>query len=444
MEAQPPHAAPRQWTFMVYLAGDNNLESFGVHDLQELRAAAASPEVAVAAQFDAMSDRATRRYVIHQGADLAGDLAAELPETNTGDPKNLVDFIAWAAARCPAQHYALVLWNHGSGWKDEVIYQAAQRRDLAAGAGEPAGGSLALAQARGVTGGRRARSLFRYSLEQLLLEAVNRAILFDDASADFLDNQELSQALQAGAAHLGQPFDLLGFDACLMNMLEVACQVQGCCRVMVGSQEVEPGEGWPYQSILTGLAQAPESSAEDLGRQIVAHYAGYYRQAFPGGGVTQSAIRLAAIPELCGRVHRLGGSLLAGLGEGAVRDALFQAMRAAQTFRDLDYLDLAHLCRLLAEPPARRASAAAAAPSPGLAAASQAAQAVLEGLSGAGSPILAEAHQGAELAEAHGLSIYLPTRAYSPLYERLAFAQAGAWPEFLQVWVNPRKRKALQ
>ena len=49
---------------MVYLAGDNNLETFGDKDLQEMKQASSTAEVAIVAQFDSMSDRITRRYYL--------------------------------------------------------------------------------------------------------------------------------------------------------------------------------------------------------------------------------------------------------------------------------------------------------------------------------------------------------------------------------------------
>lgn len=52
----------KQWTFLVYLAGDNNLESFGQRDLQEMKTVGSTEDFNVVAQFDRMSDGVTRRY----------------------------------------------------------------------------------------------------------------------------------------------------------------------------------------------------------------------------------------------------------------------------------------------------------------------------------------------------------------------------------------------
>jgi hypothetical protein len=94
-------AAPRLWTLMVYLAGDNNLERFGHTDLAELKAVGSSDRVAAVVQFDRMSDQVTRRYYLTAGQDLDADCVSALPETNTGDPKALLDFCTWRARPIP-------------------------------------------------------------------------------------------------------------------------------------------------------------------------------------------------------------------------------------------------------------------------------------------------------------------------------------------------------
>ena len=79
-------------------------------------------------------------------------------------------------------------------------------------------------------------------------------IAFDDTSRDFLDNVELKRVLAEVKRRTGRTFDVLGFDACLMNMIEVAYQLKGTAQVVVGSEELEPGEGWPYHRVLETLS----------------------------------------------------------------------------------------------------------------------------------------------------------------------------------------------
>ena len=44
-------------------------------------------------------------------------------------------------------------------------------------------------------------------------------------------------------ALLRRPVDLVGMDACLMTMIEVAYQLREHAQVLVGSETLEPGPG---------------------------------------------------------------------------------------------------------------------------------------------------------------------------------------------------------
>src|ERR1700681_4764617 len=98
---------------------------------------------------------------------------------------------------------------------------------------------------------RRAhRALFASTVDTMVR---SRAIAFDDQAKDFLDNMELKRALGEMKKLLGRPLDIIGFDACLMAMLEVNYQIMATARYAVGSEEEEPGNGWPSHRGLKGL-----------------------------------------------------------------------------------------------------------------------------------------------------------------------------------------------
>ena len=54
---------------------------------------------------------------------------------------------------------------------------------------------------------------------------------------------------------LGRKLDVLGLDACLMAMGEVGYQSKGSASFMIGSEQTEPAEGWPYTAVLGELAK---------------------------------------------------------------------------------------------------------------------------------------------------------------------------------------------
>ena len=116
--AIPGAAAKAKWTFMVFMAADNNLDAASVKDLAEMSKAGSTPEVNILVQLDRAGNNPTNRYRITKGS-YKSDVVCTLPETNTGDPSVLTDFLNWAFQSYPAERYFLILWNHGSGWWEE-------------------------------------------------------------------------------------------------------------------------------------------------------------------------------------------------------------------------------------------------------------------------------------------------------------------------------------
>ena len=98
-----------KWTFMVFMAGDNNLDAAALRDITEMAQAGSTAEVNIIAQLDRAGATPTRRFKITKGGGYKKDVIAELGETNTGDPAVLADFLKWAVKDYPAEHYFLSL-----------------------------------------------------------------------------------------------------------------------------------------------------------------------------------------------------------------------------------------------------------------------------------------------------------------------------------------------
>src|SRR5882724_12524020 len=121
------------WTVAVYMAGDNDLDNNGKLDLAEMKKVGSTADMNVVVQFDSLgAGSKTTRYEISKGsiASLAKDAKQKLGTQNTGDPQSLIGFIDWVATNYPAEHYLLVLWNHGQGWDDTDIYAGERYRSL--------------------------------------------------------------------------------------------------------------------------------------------------------------------------------------------------------------------------------------------------------------------------------------------------------------------------
>ncbi|MBK7896727.1 MAG: hypothetical protein IPJ90_17980 [Anaerolineaceae bacterium] len=206
----PPTSAPLptatydatldDWTILVYMDADNNLELPGLLDLNEMEAAGSSEQVNVIVQVDRALGESnldgdwsdTRRYRILPDADrslLNSEPLQSLGEQNMGDPQVLADFISWGIQSFPANRYALILWDHGAGWNG-IAYDG-------------------------------------------------DAPTFDNG--DHISLPDLQGALQMGLAEAGLPaLDVIGFDACLMGQMDVFQAVRPFTRYAVGSEELTP------------------------------------------------------------------------------------------------------------------------------------------------------------------------------------------------------------
>ena len=384
--------AQAKWTFLVYMAGDNNLDGAALRDIAEMAKAGSTKDVHVLVQLDRLEDQKTRRFRITPGGGFKKDCIETFGDTNTGDPQVLYSFCQWAIANYPADRYALILWNHGSGWWEDVKSRTA-----------------------GPAGKTSRHHLFRHNLPQ-----AHRSICYDDTSGgDALDNRELRVVLAGICALLGRKIDLLGMDACLMNMVEVAYQLRDSVNVIVGSEIEEPFDGWPYAEILTRLAARPRQDAATFARWIVKSYLVSYQGK--GETVTQSALDLSCIAEVVTKIGVLSGTLLAALDTDT--KSIAAAWKKSPRFYDDNYIDLLCFTKNL-----RRSSDS------DLRAAAETLIAVLK--PSKGRPILCQGKIGSEVRGTGGLSIYFPGDRINPAYQALDFCADCRWPAFLEGYLR--------
>ena len=117
------------WTIMVYIAGDNNLSIAGINDLNEMEGAMDGVPSNVIVLIDELGNNNTNAYEVEYdwyGPDNSAIVSTEIRlsdinsswsnELNMGSCQTLEDFASWCINNYPANKYALVLWDHGSGW----------------------------------------------------------------------------------------------------------------------------------------------------------------------------------------------------------------------------------------------------------------------------------------------------------------------------------------
>lgn len=397
----------KAWTVLVFMAGDNDMEEFGDLDLVEMESLPSDENLHVVVQFDSRSTRTYRYRVLAGRSELAGE---PLGEVNTGDPASLTEFVTWGKRHFPAERTALIIWNHGTGLQDlPDDFDYSRLRSL---------------DARAVDTELK-RSLFAPTLDRLAQRRPRlRGVAVDATDRDYLDNLELRDALAAVPGD-GPRVDLLGFDACLMNVLEIAYQLRGLAEYIVGSQEAEPGEGWPYAKIVTDLAAGPEMSARELAETIVSAYTTSTKmRGFQESRYTQSALDLGRVEQAYELVKALTEQLMLpeSLGNSTVQRVMRGSRQEVKRFRDRDLADLGDWCAHLRRNTKGRAG--------------QPFRAELLALQehlqpGQGVVLASQAHGGDDADRIHGVSIYWPQEACSEVYEGLDFAASG-WGELVK------------
>lgn len=418
------------WTILHYTAVDNNLEGAAFNDYYEMQSAGSGSGVEIVTQLDRAAGydarfgdwTNTRRYHIERvdpqsepdlegmraalvdffvqrgagdaetvGAQLDAspdDLVAsfyrdqievtfdqtpveELGEVDMGDPQALRDFIVWGVTNFPAEHYMLVIGSHGGGWR---------------GIGPDEGDGESM-----------------------------------------LDLPEIDAALSEARSILGlDKFDIVGFDACLMGVTDVAAMLAPHADFVLSSQEVIPSNGWEYHDSIAAMQSNPDWDAFEVAASFVDHYMAYY--AGPGNRtkVGLSVVETAQLPALITSLEDFAqvvdadtAELLSALGTARNNSQIFGASLGDRaevySYADLrDFMTWFSLQTTISE------------------AAYSAAQEVIAAYDAA----VVYSQADARLPRATGLSVYLPSTpdsyaGYGEAYPASAPADLAFWQDYL-------------
>ncbi|MEP7198037.1 MAG: clostripain-related cysteine peptidase [Saprospiraceae bacterium] len=273
-------ASITEWTVMVFMNGDNNLEPAALEDFQEMSKIGSNDRVNIIAQMDLIGKymnvgwTQTLRFRIAQGMNPTPQNAIlDLGEANMGDPKILNDFVSWSITNYPSKKYALVIWDHGQGYrliqpnlsisKEIKAYLTNVQDSLF----EHKSTSPIIQDENSFTNNIHilGGDPFRSSMLSPFRSCSN-----DETSNDELYNREIQDGLLS-ALH-GKKLEILGFDACLMAMVETGYAMRNVTNNLVGSEELEPNEGWQYDDWLSKLLNNPTMDGQELSKILVDSY----------------------------------------------------------------------------------------------------------------------------------------------------------------------------
>ncbi len=308
----------RQWTVIVYMAADNDLEGAALRDINEMENSFRNDSNVTllvlldrSPIYDASNGNWNDTRVFEIVNDPSGDnavivskrisctdlgLDAETQtELDTANHLVLRHLGNFARRVYPAKEYALIIWGHGNGWR---------------------GGASS---------------------------GISAATSFDDSSVSSMPLSRLSQAIE------NQNYAILGFDTCFGITLEAAYEFSGMNALMIGSPGASPADGWDYRRLLE-LFYATAGTPTDFCRAALTQYREQYR-AVPGVSFacfrTAEAIALfSAWENFCGSIS---GTINNDVTRSLVREWIAGDVRQYQYYSypcDL-FIDLSSLASVV-------------------------------------------------------------------------------------------------
>lgn len=294
----PDKSAAKKVVVMEYIIGSNledarGMASVNISQMMDTTAKGDGVDFVVQAGgserwfTSGIDDSTVGRYLI-SGGKLE---TAEMLDSKTcmSEPEKLADFIRWAKKKYPADRYMLVLWDHGGGF------------------------------ARG------------YGSDDLNSRDDGKPLLTASEMINVIKDADMK-------------FDLIGFDACLMQNVEYAYALEPYADYYLASEETEPGTGWFYTAGFSRLAEDPTLSTEEFGKSMVSSYDQCQRvlhNGEPDPKCTLSLVDLTLVKPVYEQLTGLYGKAAAAMTDDPSVYANMSAARSgAYQFTDKEQVDM--------------------------------------------------------------------------------------------------------
>ena len=281
----------KEWTIMVYMAGDNNLAvdmSYAMEQIKQVAGNdATSPNIFV--YYDGNSPSIPTLYcdfsdpenpVYKPSYQITNKLyppAEIIRNENASDFYSILNFVDWCVNKVEvknsektaygrrANRYALIISGHSAGFLDKGLF-----RDESA-----------------------EKSMSMSYLEELMWRLTNdKETLVKEAEIMNKANEKCEGAELSAEEYdqdttvlLGKSLSILGFDSCVMGMLEVAYQFSPFTETLIASEGIVPEAGWTYSKILGCLAKNTALETKKVAERFVIEFI-ESQDAYKVGGVS--------------------------------------------------------------------------------------------------------------------------------------------------------------
>lgn len=251
----------RQWSILLYMCGDNNLESAAIEDILEIEASKIdTDEVSIFALVDrhqgynTSNDNwtGTRLYRLKTGIEknsnsilseriecpnlgLKTDMSTELDMSSN---YVLSGAMSYVMERFPADHYGLIVWGHGTGWRGEVENHIPE-------------------------------------------DFAWKGFAYDETSGSYMTLHQFGEGLKK--CLFNKSLDFIGFDTCYGGEIEIMYEIKDFAKYAIGSEGLVASSGWNYEKLFNYFYEydilSPENFCNAAVRQFKESYKDYTRSA---------------------------------------------------------------------------------------------------------------------------------------------------------------------
>ncbi|MCS7249450.1 MAG: clostripain-related cysteine peptidase [candidate division WOR-3 bacterium] len=203
-----------KWTIILYFACDNDLSNAGYQEILKLTNLGYNKKVRTIILIDnAFYDTSPfpKIYELNNGNI---ELKRKLPEVNIAEINFFSDFLRYIKENYESENYFLIFYSHGNGW-----YQS-----------------------------------------------LNRAFLYDETDRSSLSvaGGGLREFVKKAKEILKRKIKILGFDVCLMGMVEICFEIFDDCDYLFASPSILPISAWDYKSLIKKIEENPDIKIKEL------------------------------------------------------------------------------------------------------------------------------------------------------------------------------------
>ncbi len=250
-----------KYTVLIYMVG-SDLESrhnLGTLNINQMQMAGSSKNLNIILETGGAAKAGwmtvQRKIVLPGSVSLLQDLGS----ISMALASTIQSFIEWGVTTFPAEKYIIIFWDHGGG---------------------PNGG---------------------FGVDEVNIPRETPI-------------NQLVKAIKGAFNTKAVTFEIIGFDACLLGNTETYAGLYPYTHYFVGSEDLEPGSGWQYNTFLNFINTNPFSNGLAIGTEIVN---GYTRQN-EEDSTTLSVTSALNLPDLLSAIDVFAANLQPYVTPGSI------------------------------------------------------------------------------------------------------------------------------